>query len=120
MSFKDFKSLVKEKKYNAILIDTIACSECITVRGIVSGIAKDNNIKIKYVSSGQFATEADVNNFIKMFKDLKFDNKDYKESEQISVPLLIITKNNKIEDYLINTTEKDDYTKLLKKYNIIK
>ena len=119
ISFEEYKKLVKENKYNAILIDSIACQMCINVRSMLSKIAEKNEMKINYLSAVNISEE-DSNSFIKMLEELKYDEEKYKSEGTVNVPLFIITKDNKIVDYLVIDEKEEDYTELLKKYEFIK
>ncbi len=117
VNYSEFKSIVKEKDYNLLFLDTSGCSACIEVRSMLSDMAKKYKITINYLSE---ISQTDANSLINNeLKEWGYSEKSYKENSQIIVPLLLVTKNNKIVDYLLESTDESDYTKILKKYNFI-
>ena len=51
---------------------------------------------------------------------MNFDNETYKKDGDVSIPLLFVVKDNKIVDYVTESTEESDYIKLLEKNKFIK
>lgn len=83
-------------------------------------LAKENNFKVNYLSAVNLSQD-DVNNLVKTdLKEMKYDDKTYQDEGQIKIPLLLVVKDNEIKDYVLESTEESDYTKVLKKYNFIK
>lgn len=119
VSYKDFKNIVKKDDYKLVYLDTSACSACIEVRSILNDLAEDNDFEINYLSATNL-TQDEVNSFVEDdLKELGYDDKTYTEEQQIKIPLLLVTKNNKIVDYVLESTEKSDYTKVLKEYGFV-
>lgn len=120
ISYDDFKNLAKKDEESLVFLDTSACQDCITVRSLLNDLAKENDFKVNYLSAANL-TQDDVNNLVKTdLKEMKYDDKTYKDEQQIKIPLLLIVKDNEIKDYVLESTEKSDYTKVLKKYKFIK
>lgn len=120
IDYAKFKSLASKDKYSVVLLDTSACGNCNTVREILSGIAKDKKIDVYHMAAASLS-EDDVNDLVgKKLKDMGYDESSYKKDGTVNVPLTLIVKNNKIKKYILDKTEKSDYTKALKKLEIIK
>lgn len=120
ISYSDFKDIVKKDSYNLVLLDTSACSDCTTVRSILSDYAGEYKFTVNYLSAPELSQE-DVEKLVeKDLKELKYDAKEYKKSKQVEIPLLLVIKDNKIKDYVLKSTDKSDYKKVLKKYGFIK
>ncbi len=93
---------------------------CITVRSLLGSLASKNNFKVNYLSAAGLSQD-DVNNLVKTdLKEMKYDDKTYKDEGQIKIPLLLIIKDNEIQDYVLESTKESDYTDVLKKYDFIK
>ena len=66
-------------------------------------------------------TEDDVTDLVdKKLDEMGYDEKQYKENKSVSVPLLLVIKDNEIKDYILQSTDESDYKKVLKKYDFIK
>lgn len=120
ISYDDFKNIAKKDEASLVFLDTSACQDCITVRSLLNVLAKENNFKVNYLSAVNLSQD-DVNNLVKTdLKEMKYDDKTYQDEGQIKIPLLLVVKDNEIKDYVLESTEESDYTKVLKKYNFIK
>lgn len=118
VNYSEFKSKAKEKDYNLLLLDTSACSACIEVRSMLSDMAKKYKIEVNYLSG---ISQTDANTLINTdLKEWGYSDETYKKESTVNVPLLLVTKDNKIVDYVLESTEESDYTKVLKKYKFIK
>ena len=119
ISYDKFKSIADKDDYQLIYLDTTACPECIEVRSILGKLAQKNDFEINYLSAWSLS-EDDVNKLIEEdFKEMEYDDKDYIDNSTIKIPLLLVVKNNKIRDYILESTEESDYIKLLEKYDFI-
>ncbi len=120
IDYKKFKDLAKKDETSLIYLDTSACQDCITVRSLLGSLASKNNFKVNYLSAAGLSQD-DVNNLVKTdLKEMKYDDKTYKDEGQIKIPLLLIIKDNEIQDYVLESTKESDYTDVLKKYDFIK
>ena len=120
ISYSDFKDIAKKDKNSLVLLDTSACSECSTVRSLLNDLAKKNDFKVNYLYAPSLSSD-EVNDLVETdLKKLGYDAKAYKKDKQVEIPLLLVVKDNKIKDYVLKSTEKSDYTKVLKKYGFIK
>lgn len=120
IDYDEFKKISKKDSYQLIYLDTSACESCIEARSILNDLADDNDFEVNYLGANSL-TQADVNNLVETdLKEMEYDEETYKEKQQIKIPLLLIIKDNKIQDYVLESTEESDYTKVLKKYGFIK
>lgn len=120
INYSKFKDISKNDKVSLVYLDSSACQGCIEARSILNKIAKNNDFDINYLSAGSLS-EDDVNDLVeKRLKDMGYDEETYKKESQIKIPLLLVIKNNKIKDYILESTDEKEYTKVLKKYDFIK
>ena len=120
ITYKEFKETAKEDKASLVLLDTSACQACTTVRSLLNDFADDNDFKVNYLNSYNL-TEDDVNDLVdKKLSEMGYDEKSYKEDKSVSVPLLLVVKDNKIVDYVLQSTDESDYKKVLKDNGFIK
>ena len=120
IDYSEFKNIAKKKENSIILIDDSACSSCISVRSMLNNLASKNNFKVNYLPAKALST-TEINSLIETdLKEMEFKDSTYKDEGQVSIPLLLIVKDNKIVDYVIESTEESDYTKVLEKYKFIK
>ena len=120
IDYSDFKKIAKEDKASLVFLDTSACQACTTVRSLLNEFADDNDFEVYYLNSYNL-TEDDVTDLVdKRLDEMGYDEEQYKEDKSVSVPLLLVVKDNKIKDYILKSTDESDYKKLLKKYDFIK
>lgn len=120
IDYDEFKKIAKKDETSLIFLDTSACQDCITVRSLLNKLAEKNKFKVNYLSATNLS-EDDINNLVKTdLKEMKYDDETYKDKGQIKIPLLLIIKDNKIQDYVLESTKESDYTDVLKKYDFIK
>ena len=120
IDYSDFKKIAKEDKASLVFLDTSACQACTTVRSLLNEFADDNDFEVYYLNSYNL-TEDDVTDLVdKRLDEMGYDEEQYKEDKSVSVPLLLVVKDNKIKDYILKSTDETDYKKLLKKYDFIK
>ena len=119
ISYQDFKDIAKKDKKSIFLLDSSACQNCITVRSMLNELAEKNDFEVNYLFAANLSQD-DVQKLVEQdLKDMGYDEKSYKNDGTVSIPLLLIVKNNKIKDYVVTSAEKSDYTKVLKKYDFI-
>jgi len=120
IDYSEFKKISKEDKVSLIFLDTSACQACTTVRSLLNEFADDNDFEVYYLNSYNL-TEDDVTDLVdKKLDEMGYDEKQYKEDKSVSVPLLLVVKDNEIKDYILQSTDESDYKKVLKKYDFIK
>ncbi len=124
ISYSKFEDIVKSKKKTVVLLDTYGSRVCVQVRSILQEVAKENKIKINYINPYGLSQD-DINDLVSnKFKELGYKEESYVNNSEIKVPLLFVIENNKIKDYIIESTGEDndkaDYEKFLKKNGIIK
>ena len=120
INYSEFKSIVKKNEYSLVLLDSSACAACNDARSILSDYAEDNKFTVNHLSAAEM-NQNDVQTLVeKDLKELKYDAKEYKKEKQVEIPLLLVIKDNKIKDYVLKSTDKSDYKKVLKKYGFIK
>lgn len=119
ITYDKFKKIAKEDKYQLIYLDTSACPDCIEVRSILGKLAEENDFEVNYLSAANM-TEDNVNALVdEDFKNMEYDDEDYLENQTIKIPLLLVVKDNKIKNYVLESTDESDYTKILEKYDFI-
>lgn len=120
VTYSKFKDIVKKKDASLVLIDQSACSSCTTVRSLLNKLGEKNNFKVNYLNAA-YLTQEEGNNFVdKDLKDMGYKADAYKKDKTVNIPLLLIVKDGKIKDYVLQKTEESDYTKVLKKHGFIK
>ena len=120
IDYSEFKKLAEKDKTSLVYLDTSACSTCISVRSMLSELGEDNDFKVNYLSAYNL-TQQDVEKLINEDLDkMGYDEKTYKEKKSVSVPLLLVIEDNKIKDYLLQSSDESEYKKLLEKYDFIK
>lgn len=120
ITYSEFKDIADKNKTSLILLDTSACSECITVRSLLSDLGEEYDFKVNYLFAPSLS-QSEVEKLVEEDLDeMKYDEDSYKKDKQVSIPLLLVVKDNKIKDYVLKSTEKSDYVKVLKKYDFIK
>ena len=120
IDYSKFKNLAKEDKASLVYLDTSACQACTTVRSMLNEFADDNDFEVNYLNSYNL-TEDDVSDLVdKKLDEMGYDEKQYKEDKSVSVPLLLVVKDNEVKDYVLQSTDESDYKKILKKYDFIK
>ena len=120
IDYSKFKELAKKDKATLVYLDSSACQACIEVRSILNNLADKNDFDVNYLSAVSLS-EDEVNDLVeKKLKDMGYDEETYVKESQIKIPLLLVVKNNKIKDFVLESTDEKEYTKLLKKYNFIK
>lgn len=120
IDYSEFKNIAKEDKTSLVFLDTSACQACTTVRSLLNDFADDNDFEVYYLNSYNL-TEDDVTDLVdKKLDEMGYDEKQYKENKSVSVPLLLVIKDNEIKDYILQSTDESDYKKVLKKYDFIK
>lgn len=120
IDYSEFKDISKKDKNTLVYLDSSACQGCIESRKILNNLAEENDFEINYLSA-VLLSESDINDLVeKKLKDMGYDEETYVKESQIKIPLLLVIKNNKIKDYVLESTDEKEYTKILKKYDFIK
>ena len=98
VSIKEFKTLISSKDKNVILIENNDCSYCEKLKPIVGKIALKNNFKVYSIvlNDNKDSIEGKL-------KELGY------EEEKIVPPLVIITEDNHLLDYIIGLSDKNIY-----------
>ena len=120
IDYSEFKKIAKDDKASLVFLDTSACQACITVRSLLNDYAEDNDFVVNYLNSYNL-TQEDVEDLVDNTLDkMGYDEEQYKKDKSVSVPLLLVVKDNEIKDYILQSTEESDYKKVLEKYDFIK
>lgn len=120
IDYSEFKKIAKDDKASLVFLDTSACQACITVRSLLNDYAEDNDFVVNYLNSYNL-TQEDVEDLVDNTLDkMGYDEEQYKKDKSVSVPLLLVVKDNKIKDYILQSTDESDYKKVLEKYDFIK
>lgn len=119
INYDDYKKLVKSKDTSLVFLDTTACEDCIEVRSMLNSLAEEHDFTVNYLSAIYLSND-EIEEFVKGLKDLGYDDKAYKEDETVNIPLLLIIKDKKIVDYVLQSTDEDDYIDALKDAKVIK
>lgn len=120
IDYSEFEDVAKKDKTTLVYLDSSACQACIESRSILNKIADGNDFEINYLSAVSLS-ESEVNELVeKKLKDMGYDEETYVKESQIKIPLLLVIKNNKIKDYVLESTDEKEYTKVLEKYDFIK
>lgn len=120
INYKKFKEIAKKDKESLVFLDSSACQACITARSILNELAEKNDFEVNYLSAASL-DQSDINELVDNdLKDMGYDEETYVSDSQIKIPLLLVVKDNKIKDYVLESTDESEYTKILKKYDFIK
>lgn len=120
IDYSEFKKIAKDDKASLVFLDTSACQACITVRSLLNDYAEDNDFVVNYLNSYNL-TQEDVEDLVDNTLDkMGYDEEQYKKDKSVSVPLLLVVKDNEIKDYILQSTDESDYKKVLEKYDFIK
>lgn len=110
ISLKQLGSIAKKDETNVILVSSNNCQYCERTKPILGKISIQNNIKVynyKYNDKEKKTLE-------------KYLTKRGFKEKVITTPLVIIFKNNKIEDYIIGMSSKTFYEEKFKEYGLIR
>ena len=119
INYAKFKELLNGSKVSAVMIDTPTCGVCFQERLDLNELAEKHDITIYQLSSSSLS-EDDMDAFINNLGKWGYDEKEYKESKSVPVPLLLFVRNGKIVRYEIGYEEgKTDLAGLLKKVGLI-
>ena len=120
IDYSKFKEIAKKDKTSLVYLDSSACQACIEVRSILNNLADKNDFEVNYLSAVSLS-EDELNDLVeKKLKDMGYNEETYVKESQIKIPLLLVVKNNKIKDFVLESTDEKEYTKILKKYSFIK
>ena len=99
IDLKEFNTLVSNKDKNVILVESKECIYCDKLKPIVGKLALKNNFKV-------YSITIDDNN--KSSLESKLKEIGYKE-EKVVTPLLVITEDNHLLDYIVGLSDKSIY-----------
>lgn len=120
ITYKKFKEIAEKKKASLVLVDQSACSTCTTVRSVLNELAEKNDFKVNYLNAAYLSKEDGETFTQKDLDKMGYKADAYKKDKTVNIPLLLVVKDGKIKDYVLQKTEKSDYTKVLKKHGFIK
>ena len=110
INFEQFKDIISTDEKNIIMLTTGDCIYCERLKPIIGKIGIQNNIKIYNYEIVDTELSA-VEEFLISLN--------YKEGK-ISFPLIIISENNQILDYIIGLSEKTLYVDKFKEFGVIR
>lgn len=120
IDYSKFKSLVKDSKVSAVIFDAPNCTTtCNNERTFLNSIAKENNLTIYHLSASAFS-ETDQNEFVDELGNLGYDTDEYKDKQEVNIPLLMFVKNGKIVEYYVGYESEDEIASLFKKVGLTK
>lgn len=108
IDFNKLKNNIKLNSKNVFLIVSEDCIYCEKLKPIIGKISINNDLKVYY-----YVNEEDKNSLKDYFKSINYN-------ENITIPMVIITENNKILDSIVGLSDKDYYVEKFKEYGVIK
>ncbi len=120
IDYSEFKKIAEKEEASLVLLDDSACPNCIELRSKLNTWASKYKFKVNYLAAKSLSTDEIKSLVENDLKEMNFDNETYKKDGDVSIPLLFVVKDNKIVDYVTESTEESDYIKLLEKNKFIK
>ena len=108
INYNKMKDIINSKSKNVILIVKNNCPYCEKVKPVLGKISIQNDVTFYYYKI------SDEEVLMKYLKSLGL------KENKISVPLVLITENNKILDHVIGYSEKSYYDEKLKELGVIR
>lgn len=110
-SVSDYLDVLQSEDKNIVFIGRPTCSYCVKLKPHLEEIADENNLKIYYVNIDEMSEE-DTDKF--------FSSTDAFDKENLSTPMVLITKDGKVIDSNTGYMEKSKYEDFFKKNELIK
>ena len=110
IDLKKFEQIVASKDKQIIMIGSNDCIYCDKLKPVIGKIGIQNNLKIYYI---------EVNEDIQKYIEQHLVNIGYVE-EKLSTPLVIVTENGQLIDYVIGLSDKAYYVDKLKELGVIR
>ncbi len=106
-----YLELYKSKDANVVMIGRTGCEYCQIAEPIVKHIAYKNKFKVYYLSLDTFSDSDKT----------KLLNSDeyFKETQGVNTPMLLITKNNSLVDYIPGLVSTSEYVEFFENNSII-
>ena len=120
VTYSEFKEKAKKDKTNIFIVDQSACQACSKAREVLNKLSEKYKFEVYNLNAANMSKE-EVNKLVdEDLKKMEFDNDAYKKDKEVKIPLVLIVKDNKIKSYVIESSNVEDFTKVLKKYDFIK
>lgn len=110
LNLKSLKDLISNKEKQIIMIGTNDCIYCDRLKPIVGKIGVQNNLTIYYLEINE-DNRSDIEQYI---TELGYSE------EKISTPLVLITENNQLLDYIIGLSDKSYYQEKFTELGVIR
>ena len=117
ISYQEYSEIIKEDKYNIILLTSPTCSHCLSYKPYVNLVAKENNLTVYNLDVSSISEEeyAEIHDKYSVLKEEYYDNE-----PSIPTPTTLIVRNGEEVTSVMGNIGQKGFTSLLKNSNIIK
>lgn len=118
INYDEYLEILSNKKKNIIVVGEAGCEYCIISKPILNNISKGYKLDINYIDVIEF-NEDNYKDFFTNLKDLGYDDKEYLENNNFSMPTIFIVDNGKITSYLAGANTLEKYIEYFKENGFI-
>ena len=118
ISFSEYKDIIKEDKYNIILLTSPTCSHCNNYKPYVNLVADENDLIIYDIN----LSNLEYDEYKELHDSYSILKNEYGENNNpvIPTPVTIITRNGEEVASVLGDIGQKGFTNLLKNNNILK
>lgn len=117
INYQEYKDIIKEDKYNIILLTSPTCSHCINYKPYVNYVASKNNLTVYDID----LSNLDYDEYIELHDKYNAIKNEYRDGKPvIPTPATIIVRNGEEVTSILGDIGQLGFTNLLKNNNIIK
>ena len=118
ISYKGYQDIIKEDKYNVILLTSPTCSHCVSYKPYVNLVASENNITVYDIDLSNLEYE----DYIELHDKYSVLKNEFDDSNNpiIPTPVTIIVRNGEEVASILGNIGEEGFTSLLKNNNVIK
>ena len=118
INYDKYTNIIKEDKYNIILLTSPTCSHCVSYKPYVNAIAGENNLTVYNIDLNNLEYEE----YVAIHDKYNATKNQYGEGNTPSIPtpVTIITKNGEEVTSTLGNIGEKGFRNLLKNYGIIK
>ncbi len=98
INYEEYSKLIKDKKNHIIVVGSTTCPHCQAIKPALNTVAGEYSITINYLTLDEME-QNDKSAFFKSLGTIGYDDEDYVNKGTIGTPLVLIIKNNKVNDY---------------------
>lgn len=118
ISYQEYQDIIKEDKYNIILLTSPTCGHCVNYKPYVNYVASENNLTVYDID----LSNIEYNDYLELHNKYSAIKNEYNDNGEpvIPTPATIIVRNGEEVASILGNIGQSGFTNLLKNNNIIK